>query len=132
MAYEAVPIDVEIQKVTAAERDALSRYKTHENINTFLGNENSPMLIGSVVLLIITPILIKLFWDAIESEIGNIFTPEQKMKVEVGFRGLLFASPATAPIILGKKLLSGDLGPKATGLLGPDVQSIVDWLTGDK
>ena len=76
--------------------------------------------------MIIAPILTKLFWNAIESEIGNIFTPEQKMKVEVGFRGLLFASPATAPIILGKKLLSGDLGPEATGLLGPDVQGIWD------
>ena len=49
MAYEAVPIDVEIQKVTAAERDALSRYKIHENINTFLANENVPTVIGGFV-----------------------------------------------------------------------------------
>ena len=49
MAYEAVPIDVEIQKLTAAERDALSRYKIHENINTFLGNENVPVVIGSLI-----------------------------------------------------------------------------------
>ena len=49
MAYEAVPIDVEIQKVTAAERDALSRYKIHENINTFLANENVPTVIGAFI-----------------------------------------------------------------------------------
>jgi len=49
MAYEAVPIDVEIQKLTAAERDALSRYKIHENINTFLGNENTPIIVGGLI-----------------------------------------------------------------------------------
>jgi len=48
LAYEAVPIDVEIQKLTAAERDALSRYKIHENINTFLANENVPIVVGGL------------------------------------------------------------------------------------
>jgi len=49
MTYEAVPDDVEIQKLTALERDALSRYKIHENINTFLANENVPVVIGGLV-----------------------------------------------------------------------------------
>jgi len=49
MVYEAVPDDVEIQKLTSAQRDALSRYKIHENINTFLGNENVPVVIGSLI-----------------------------------------------------------------------------------
>jgi hypothetical protein len=49
LVYEAVPEGVEIQKVTAAQRDALSRYKIHENINTFLGNENVPVVIGGLV-----------------------------------------------------------------------------------
>jgi len=49
MVYEAVPEGVELQKVTAAERDALSRYKIHENINTFLANENVPTVIGGFI-----------------------------------------------------------------------------------
>jgi hypothetical protein len=49
MAYEAVPDDVEIQKLTTAERDGLSRYKIHENINTFLANENVPVVIGGLI-----------------------------------------------------------------------------------
>jgi len=49
MAYEAVPDDVEIQKLTSAQRDALSRYKIHENINTFLANENVPVVIGGLI-----------------------------------------------------------------------------------
>ena len=49
MAYEAVPEGVEIQKLTAAQRDALSRYKIHENINTILANENTPVVIGGLI-----------------------------------------------------------------------------------
>jgi len=49
MVYEAVPDDVEIQKITAQERDALSRYKIHENINTILANENVPVVIGGLI-----------------------------------------------------------------------------------
>jgi len=49
MAYEAVPDDVEIQKLTTAERDGLSRYKIHENINTFLANENVPVVVGGLI-----------------------------------------------------------------------------------
>ena len=49
MVYEAVPDDVEIQKLTSAQRDALSRYKIHENINTFLANENVPVVIGGFI-----------------------------------------------------------------------------------
>jgi len=49
MAYEAVPIDVEIQKLTVAQRDALSRHKIHENLNTLFANENMPLIIGGLV-----------------------------------------------------------------------------------
>jgi len=49
MAYEAVPIDLEIHKLTAAERDALSRYKVHENINTLFANENMPLVVGGLI-----------------------------------------------------------------------------------
>jgi len=68
MAYEAVPIDVEIQKLTAAERDALSRYKIHENINTFLGNEGTPKLIGGAALLASLPIIIPIILAALRKQ----------------------------------------------------------------
>jgi len=131
MAYEAVPDDVEITKLTVGQRDALSRHKRHENINTFLGNETTPLLMGGIALLIAVPLLSKLFFESLELE-NIIISDQQKAKVQQGFTGLLLASPATAPLVLGQKVLSGDLGPKATGLLGPDVQSIWDLLTGKK
>jgi len=59
LAYEAVPEGVEIQKLTSAERDALSRYKIHENINVLLGNENTPTVLFNSVVLIITGVIAK-------------------------------------------------------------------------
>jgi hypothetical protein len=68
MAYEAVPVDVEIQKLTSAERDALSRYKIHENINTFLGNERTPTLIAGGILLVSAPTILKLIFEALAKQ----------------------------------------------------------------
>ena len=70
MAYEAVPDDVEIQKLTSAQRDALSRYKIHENINTFLGNENTPLLIGAAGLALLLPGLIDALLQAQEDALN--------------------------------------------------------------
>ena len=112
MAYEAVPDDVEIQKLTAAQRDALSRHKIHENINTFLGNETTPLLMGGVALLIALPILSKLFFDSLELE-NIVISDEQKEKVKQQFTTVLLTNPATGPLVLGKKgleLFEGLLG----------------------
>ena len=76
MVYEAVPEGVEIQKMTAAQRDALSRYKIHENINTFLGNETTPKLIAGAVLLVSAPTLLKIIFDALKKQDNGIKLPE--------------------------------------------------------
>jgi len=73
--YEAVPDDVELTKLTVGQRDALARYKRHENINTFLGNQNTPLLIGATALVAATPILFNLFRKAAED--SGIITDEQ-------------------------------------------------------
>ena len=72
MAYEAVPIDVEIQKLTAAERDALSRYKIHENINTFLANENVPTVIGGFIAGFLGVKLAEDIIADLESRVGKV------------------------------------------------------------
>jgi len=68
MAYEAVPIDVEIQKLTAAESSALSRYKIHENINTLFANERVPTLIAATVVLASAPTILKIIFDALAKQ----------------------------------------------------------------
>ena len=73
MVYEAVPIDVEIQKLTAAESSALSRYKIHENINTLFANEKVPTLIAGTVLLVSAPTILKIIFDALNKQNGIDF-----------------------------------------------------------
>jgi len=101
MAYEAVPDDVEIQKLTAAERDALSRHKIHENINTILANENTPLLIGGVALLAALPILHNTFVQSLEEQ-NIILTDNQKEVLKQGYKLNLLVSPL-GPMILGKE-----------------------------
>jgi hypothetical protein len=109
VAYEAVPIDVELQKVTAAERDALARYKIHENINTFLGNENTPILLGAVGVLAVTPFLLDLFRKAVE-DTGCILTDKNWEEVKTGYKASLLGpaglSTYLAQKVVGEKRLS--------------------------
>jgi len=72
LVYEAVPEGVEIQKVTAAQRDALSRYKIHENINTFLGNENVPVVIGGFIAGFLGVKLAEDIIADLESRVGKV------------------------------------------------------------
>jgi len=72
LVYEAVPVEVELQKVTAAERDALSRYKIHENINTFLANENVPTVIGGFVVGFLGVKLAEDIIADLESRVGKV------------------------------------------------------------
>ncbi len=105
MVYEAVPEGVEIQKLTAAQRDALSRYKIHENINTFLGNENTPLLIGAAGIALILPALIDAFLQAQEETTNITLTDKQKADL------LNFAQLSLGPVgiagILGRKIGKG-------------------------
>jgi len=99
--YEAVPIDVELQKVTAGESAALSRHKRHENINTFLGNENTPVLIGAGVLVAFLPFLIDLFLQAQEDELNITLTDTQKTAVKTSMIAVF------SPTLLGAKVGKG-------------------------
>ena len=72
MVYEAVPVEVELQKVTTAERDALSRYKIHENINTFLANENVPTVIGGFIAAFLGVRLAEDIISDLESRVGKV------------------------------------------------------------
>jgi len=114
MPYAMIPDGYSIKKVTELQAKAVNSKRRHDNMEALLANENTPVVVGAAMLPILTGVLLKLFWEAVEAEIGAL-PPEQKMKVEVGFRGLLFASPATAVFPLGKKIWEtltgeGDVG----------------------
>lgn len=107
--YEAVPDDVEITKLTIGQRDALSRHRRHENINTFLGNENTPLLIGATALVATLPILFNLFRKAAEEQ--GIVTDELTWgKIyKASLLGPAGLSTLAAEQIVGEKRI-GDLG----------------------
>jgi len=95
MAYEAVPDDVEIQKLTAAERDALSRYKIHENINTFLANENFPVVVGGLIAGFFGVKLAEDIITDIESRVGKLSEDvKQGIKDTVDIKLPTFGAPA--------------------------------------
>jgi hypothetical protein len=99
-----IPDGYSIKKVTKLQKQAVSSKRRHDNMEALLANPNTPLVAGGAALLLALPILTKLFWDALELE-NIILTPEQKMKVEQGFRFTLVTSPATAPFVLGKEAL---------------------------
>jgi len=101
MAYEAVPIDVELQKVTALERDALSRYKIHENINTFLANENVPVVIGGFIAGFLGVKLAEDIITDLESRVGKLSKEiKDGIKEAVTIKLPTFGAPApVAPTI---------------------------------
>jgi len=101
MAYEAVPIDVEVQKVTAAERDALSRYKIHENINVLLANENVPVVVGGFIAGFLGVRLAEDIITDIESRVGKLSDDvKQGIKDTVDIKLPTFGAPVpTAPTI---------------------------------
>jgi len=105
MAYEAVPDDVEIQKLTALERDALSRHKTHENINTFLGNQNTPLLIGGAALLALTPIL----FDLIRNALAEAGTKIPDVNWEAAKKGAIYGAGGAFIIKKLQNLGDGEL-----------------------
>jgi len=105
MAYEAVPIDVEIQKLTPAQRDALSRYKIHENINTLLANETTPKLVAGLALVVSAPTILKIIFDALAKQKPEI--PNGKVIAEAGINYLTFSKD------FGEAIL--DLGGPAIG-----------------
>ena len=111
MPYAMIPDGYSIKKVTKLQQAAVNAKRRHDNVTTFLGNETTPLLMGGVTLLAVLPILAGLFYKSLEAE-GILLTDEQKMKIEVGFRGLLLASPATGPIVLTKKIWDTVFGEK--------------------
>jgi len=120
MVYEAVPDDVEITKLTVGQRDALSRHRRHENINTILANENTPLLIGGVALLAALPILHNLFVQTLEEQ-NILLTDKQKELLKQGYKVNLLVSPL-GPFILGREA--------AKALVDLDLKDIEKKLSG--
>jgi len=78
--YEAVPDDVEIVKLTIGQRDALARYKRHENINTLLANEAAPKLLLGGLAIASLPIILPIVISALAKQ--TTIDPELAQKID--------------------------------------------------
>jgi len=112
--YALIPDGYTLKKVTELQKQAVSSKRRHDNVEALLANPNTPLVAGSAALLAAIPIVAGLFYTSLEGE-GILLTDEQKGKVDIGFRSLLFASPATGPLALTTKVWDiltgeGDVG----------------------
>jgi hypothetical protein len=123
--YEAVPDDVELTKLTLGQRDALSRHRRHENVNTFLGNQNTPLLIGATALVAATPILFNLFRKAAEDQ--GIITDEQTW-IKIYKASLL--GPAGISQLLAKEVVkkAGTIGGVDVGAPAKTLSQLLESL----
>ena len=76
MVYAAVPIDVEIQKITAPEKRALDEYLGRESrksyFSEFLSNENVPVVLGGFIAGFLGVKLADDIIEDLESRVGKV------------------------------------------------------------
>jgi len=65
MPYALVPRDYILKKVTAQQKAAVDAKRSHDNVNTFLDNETTPLLIGGAALAAVTPLLVNMILELI-------------------------------------------------------------------
>ena len=119
MPYALIPRDHILKKVTAQQKAAVDAKRSHENVETFLGNETTPLLIGGTMAVALTPVLWALFFQAIEEQ-GITMTDVQKG-----------ASMGALPAILGAdNVLGAVLGAGTPGK--QSLQSIWDTIVKGK
>lgn len=102
MAYALIPDGYTLKKVTKLQAQAVNAKRRHDNVEAFLANPNTPLLIGGVGLFATLPILFNLFLQSLEEQ-NILLTDEQKDLVKKSYELTFLATPFGAQI-LGKKL----------------------------
>jgi predicted aspartyl protease len=103
MAYALIPEGYSLKKVTKLQAQAVNAKRRHDNVEAFLANPNTPLLIGGVGLLTTLPILYNLFLQSLEDQ-NVILTDQQKGLLKTGFDAYLLTIPVIGPQLLGEKL----------------------------
>ena len=89
MVFAVIPDGVTIEKVTGPEKQALDEYlgleRKESYLSEFLGNQNTPLLIGGAALLALTPLLLEFIREAL-AEAGTLVPDIEWEKVKKGVR----------------------------------------------
>ena len=81
MAYALIPDGYNLKKVTKLQEQAVNAKRRHDNVNTILANENTPVLIGAAGLALLLPALIDALLQAQEDALNITLTDTQKTKL---------------------------------------------------
>jgi len=95
MVFAAVPDDITIEKITAAEKKALDEYLGRESRSTIFqrlaGNEKVPTLIAGTVLLVSAPTILKIIFDALaKQKLPTVNLPDGEVIKAAGIDYLTF------------------------------------------
>ena len=106
MAYTLIPEGFTLKQVTKAEKDAVDEYFGRERRGTFfesfLGNPNTPTLIGGTAFIAITGVLFDFFLKSLGTTRNITFTDEEEALIRKEFERLVME---TSPITTGLKSL---------------------------
>ena len=120
MPYALIPEGFELKKVTKAQEQAVNAKRRHDNVQAFIENENTPLLVGAGAVVFSVPFLITLFLQAQEETTNITLTDKQKTDL------LNFAQLSLGPVgiagILGRKI--------GKGLLDIDLSDLEKRLSG--
>ena len=89
MTYALIPEGFELKKVTKLQKDAVDEYFGREirgtYLSEFLGNQNTPLLIGGAALVALTPMLLEFIREAL-ADAGTLMPDIEWEKVKKGVR----------------------------------------------
>ena len=105
MPYALIPEGFELKKVTKAQEQAVNAKRRHDNVQAFIENENTPLLVGAGAVALSVPFLVGLLLQAQEDALNITLTDKQKSDL------LNFAQLSLGPVgiagILGRKIGKG-------------------------
>ena len=78
MPYALIPDGFTLKKVTKAQEQAVNAKRRHDNVQAFIENENTPLLVGAGALAFSIPFLVEMFLQAQEEMLNVTLTNKQK------------------------------------------------------
>ena len=64
MPYALIPEGFELKKVTKAQEQAVNAKRRHDNVQAFIENKNTPLLVGAGALALSVPFLVGLLFTS--------------------------------------------------------------------
>ena len=108
MPYALIPDGYSLKKVTKLQKRAVDEKRRHDNVMAFLGNETTPLLIGGIGAVALTPLILDRLINTVEVDLGISLSEDQKKVI----RTSLLINPVTAPLVISKDILEKFFGDK--------------------